>query len=55
MEPPRNAVLERLALLLEREARLAGVDIEPETTKIIEKLRRGREDIGTGHRPEQGV
>ncbi len=49
MEPPRNAVLERLALLLEREARLAGVDVEPETTRIIEKLRRGHENIGAGN------
>ena len=43
MEPSRNALLERLALFLEREARLIGADIEPETTKIIAKLRRKHE------------
>ncbi len=52
MEPTRNAVLERLALLLERECRLAGVDIEPETTKIIEKLKRNHEGIGSRDRTD---
>ena len=39
MEPKHNGPLIRLALLLEREARLVGADIEQETSKIIEKLR----------------
>jgi hypothetical protein len=43
MEKKPNGTLIRLALLLEREARFAGVDIEPETTKIIEKLGRNHE------------
>ena len=43
MEKKPNGTLIRLALLLEREARFAGVDVEPETTKMIEKLRRKHE------------
>lgn len=40
MEQRIDGTLIRLALLLEREARLGGTDIEPETQRIIEKLRR---------------
>lgn len=39
MERKSDGYLVRLALLLEREARLTGVDIEQEITKITEKVR----------------
>lgn len=34
----REAFLQRFARNLEREARIAGVDVEPEITKILEKI-----------------
>ena len=40
MDRKTDGTLFRLAELVEREARLRGVDIEQETQKIIEKLRR---------------
>lgn len=42
MDGGRSALLERLALMLERECRTAGVDIEPEVTTIIRKLKERR-------------
>jgi len=39
MEHDRNGIVQRMALALEREARLQGFDIEPEITKILEKLK----------------
>lgn len=35
----REGYLQRLALHLEREVRIIGVDIEPEVTRILEKIR----------------
>lgn len=35
----RDAILEALAL--ERKAKAIGVDIEPEITKIVDKIKRG--------------
>ncbi|OWK42212.1 hypothetical protein [Fimbriiglobus ruber] len=36
-----NAVLKRLILWVEKEAHLAGADIEPEITSIMAKLQSG--------------
>ena len=38
MERKSDGYIVRLMLLVEREARLVGVDIEQETQKIIEKV-----------------
>lgn len=55
MERRTDGTLVRVALLLEREARLLGVDVEQETQKIIEKLRRKHESHGTEHSPDKGI
>ena len=53
MERKTDGTVVRLALLLEREARLLGVDVEQETQKIVEKLRRNHhvESNQEGHPP----
>ncbi len=53
MERKTDGTVVRLALLVERESRLLGVDVEQETQKIIEKLRRHHhvESSKEGHPP----
>lgn len=48
----REGYLHRLALHLEREARISGVNVEPEITKILEKLKDGHNGISTGRQRE---
>ena len=50
MERKTDGTVVRLALLLERESRLLGVDVEQETQKIIEKLRRNHHVEGDQER-----